>query len=520
MKRKLKVKFNIVLFIILLIALIAICGNSYAKDISITSNTGNITVEKVEAGVKISEYKLATVNYDYEANQPKDPEYTWVDEVQEWIDASSVYNKYSKTSDFAKESSADEIRAFYDAIAAAIKGGDINIVAVDTISLTGKNSYPVTSEKLTGVANFENLEMGTYLTLIENGYRVYTPSVVSLNPKYDSANSKWILNDEKITVKSTEPSVTKTVTDNVKIKDNYSIVDEINYNIVADIPTYLENSLGKKFTLKDKMDKSLSLDNSSIVVKGANGTQNDILTVGTDYTVSYDSENNTFVVNFIYEKIKKYSQVLVSYKAKLTQNSDLVIGENGNKDVVTLEYSNNPYDASSQQIQKSSENTVYTYGIELVKIDKNSGSPLADAEYEIKNSTGTILYFVADPSNEGIYYLSDVSTAGATKKLKTNSEGKFTIKGLDEGKYTLTETKAPNGYVKSQTSTDIEIKYDNIDGILDGLTSGIYSITEKNSAGFSLPVTGGKGTAIFIILGTVFIVVGLFVVRGFSKKEE
>ena len=53
---------------------------------------GTITVSGVEAGVTVSAYRLMDVAYDYTANQPVEPVYTWTNEVANWVRAN--YSSY------------------------------------------------------------------------------------------------------------------------------------------------------------------------------------------------------------------------------------------------------------------------------------------------------------------------------------------------------------------------------------------------------------------------------------------
>ena len=69
---------------------------------------------------------------------------------------------------------------------------------------------------------------------------------------------------------------------------------------------------------------------------------------------------------------------------------------------------------------------VRTYGINIFKYDSVTNGGLAGAEFELKDSTGGVIATVTSGEN-----------------------GYIRIDGLDEGEYTLTETKAPDGYVKS-----------------------------------------------------------------------
>ena len=49
------------------------------------TDTGTITVNNVEDKVTVSAYKLMDVSYDYTADQPVQPVYTWNDNVASWI---------------------------------------------------------------------------------------------------------------------------------------------------------------------------------------------------------------------------------------------------------------------------------------------------------------------------------------------------------------------------------------------------------------------------------------------------
>ena len=92
-------------------------------------------------------------------------------------------------------------------------------------------------------------------------------------------------------------------------------------------------------------------------------------------------------------------------------------------------------------------------------------------------------------------------------------EGTLTFEGLGVGKYTLVETEVPDGYVKISDDPEFEIVPDE-DGILkvqftdtDEVTydddSSTFHVT--NIPGAALPSTGGPGTRLFTILGSILI---------------
>ena len=156
--------------------------------------------------------------------------------------------EYSDSKDFydSIKNNSEEARGFYDKITSKIKSNEIQIKPYMKKSTDGYKTYPVDEEKLNGKLTFENVDMGTYLVMMENGYMVYMPTIVNVIPSYNDETKEWELQDQSVVIKATKVSISKTITDEVKTKDNYSSKDAFTYTIKADIPTYLENSLSKK----------------------------------------------------------------------------------------------------------------------------------------------------------------------------------------------------------------------------------------------------------------------------------
>lgn len=516
MKEKTSFK-TIVIAIVTVLMLMGLNLPAYAS-ITTTTNTKDITVSGIEAGAKVSAYQLTTVNYDYTADQPQAVPYTWNNNVKTWVDAN--YSAYSDPENFYKNvtSNSDEAKVFYSALSAAIKGGTVSLTA-KTQTATGTASYPVTDEKLTGSVTFTGCEMGTYLILIENGYMVYTPSVINLTPEFDNTAKEWKLPDSMaVTVKATKPQITKTVADETKTKDNYSTKDTIPFTIVADIPTYATGSLAKSYKISDSLSNGLTVDKATIKVFGQKGSATPVqLTETTDYTLTATG-NTAFDVDLKYDQIKNYDKVKVTYSAKLTAGASTNVGGAGNSNTATLTYSNNPYDTTSSQTQETS-NKVFTYGAEITKTDKTTGEALKGAEFELAIGAEKV-YFVK--TVDGVYYQANQSDAGVTTKLVVDDNGKLALYGLDEGTYSLSETKAPDGYNKSTEAKTITITDANIDGALDDEegTTGIYKLTFPNAKGFQLPVTGGAGTVAFVAGGIIFVGLGILLLVIASKKKN
>lgn len=480
-----------------------------------TTNKSNINVAGLEAGVNVNLYKIASVNYDYDLDSPQDNAYSWVTEVQNWIDLNRP--NYSNPENFAKEveNMSEEAKEFYDELISCIKDGTINLPATESIITTGEKSYPVTADKLLSSISFENKDMGTYLVLIENGYRVYSASVVNLVPRFDETESTWKLSQEEVVVKSSTPTISQTITNDVKVKDNYSTTQEFNICIVADIPTYLENSISKTYKITGEVDESIELNKTSFRVFGINGNSVEELTM--NWTKS--ASNNTFEIDLDYDSIKGFERIKVEYSAVLKQNNSLKLNEDGNIIKASLVYSNNPYEENSIETMNATDIIVYTYGIEISKIDKSNNQHLSGAEFNIKNSSGNLLYFVKE--SDGVYYLANQSDENSTATLRNASNGMIYIKGLDEGTYTIKEIHAPDGYNISSVEYDLEIVDNDLDGKIDGDNDGIISISIPNTKAFFIPLTGGNGIYMFVICGAICTLAGiiaLFVLKKNKKK--
>ncbi|MDD6064898.1 MAG: SpaA isopeptide-forming pilin-related protein, partial [Clostridiales bacterium] len=104
--------------------------------------------------------------------------------------------------------------------------------------------------------------------------------------------------------------------------------------------------------------------------------------------------------------------------------------------------------------------------------------------------------------------------------LTTNAQGKIKISGLDSDTYYLREIKAPAGY--NALGQDVEVKITGATTKEDGSDSLTYTtvVAEiNNQSGTELPSTGGMGTTVFYILGSV-LVLGAAVVLVTRKRMK
>lgn len=236
-------------------------------------------------------------------------------------------------------------------------------------------------------------------------------------------------------------------------------------------------------------------------------------------------------------------QFVVEYTAQLTEDAKL--GATGNWNGAYLEYSNNPnWDGNgTSDTGKSPVDYVvaFTYQAVVNKIDGVTQNPLAGAEFKLYKRVKT-----ADPTEPSI-----LKDTGITPKYNTgdaDTATSFEFRGLDDGKYVLKETNVPDGYTgaadieftisTSKTQTDggeelSKFTSDN-DAVTAGYvfelatngseyqyvrstTLGAVSVTVENKKGQTLPSTGGIGTTIFYVVGSLMVgVAGVYLI---AKKR-
>ena len=147
---------------------------------------------------------------------------------------------------------------------------------------------------------------------------------------------------------------------------------------------------------------------------------------------------------------------------------------------------------------------------------------LSGAEFELQLTDGTKINVIKD----GDYYRPIDPTADpaetAASAIVSDSKGQIIIRGLDNEKnYQLVETKAPAGYnllTTPATLTLVEDKTETvqIDALADDATQEVKDATTvivpasvakiENNKGTQLPSTGGIGTTIFYVVGSILVV--------------
>lgn len=392
------------------------------------------------------------------------------------------------------------------------------------------------------------------LTFDADGYYLIVDDTANLQ---EGAYSRYILTtvdasaaDTTIVEKASSPTVVKKVKENTDVDDytytdargsqtdkdyndvaDYNIGDAVPFKLYGTMPSTIgdyehyryifHDTLGTQFTAPAVGDVTVKVD-------GKNAAGATVAIAGNEITVTFADikDGNTITAS---------SVVTVEYSAVLNKTAQ--IGLSGQENAVKLEYSNDSYwdGSGTPTTSKTPEDKVivFTYELDVTKQDSVTNKKLKDAEFNLKNAANK--YAKVD---ENGYVTGWVDTVAEASVLKSDENGLFKVIGLDDGTYTLTETKAPTGYnllnapvtlnldattangqnwddfVAAKALTNLTLTVDT--GAAqpaktpgEGASFGQYGVVETtvlNTSGSSLPSTGGIGTTIFYVAGGVLVV--------------
>lgn len=284
--------------------------------------------------------------------------------------------------------------------------------------------------------------------------------------------------------------------------------DTVSFNLKASVVGSAEKKL-QKFAITDTMSAGLTYGSiTSVKLTGSTtGAEDRTLTaaeysVVTPYTAS-NGDAKTFAVKLSDSLIAEeafygYTNVEVEYTATL--NKSAVTGTAGNPNSDGLDYTNVN---GTETYVNGTEVKVYTYAVKVLKLDANDAAKvLSGAEFSIKNSAGTVIA-KATTGNDGYatFMMLDASGNATTDIYK-----------FDTGTYTMTETKAPDGYSLNSTSYNVNISTALADN------EGYVTVTATDTKTF-LPATGGAGTLVFTISGAALIVFAGVMLMIFKRRK-
>lgn len=311
------------------------------------------------------------------------------------------------------------------------------------------------------------------------------------------------LNTTKPNVTITEKNGQPTIEKEVKNGDAWDTINDAKIGDTVEYKVEITVADGAQtYTVYDTMSTGLTFNSGSLKV-----TANDVVT--TDYTLTPTTNGFTLVLPETYvSTLTKGTTIMVTYNATL--NKDAVIDGDGNTNEVKLGYGNHQNTVPSKVTTKS-------YQFDLVKVDGTTNKLLDGAEFELADGE-TKLSFVKDAN--GNYRVATTGEKDATTTI-TVKNGKVNIYGLAGKTYTLTETKAPDGYNKLVTPETINLTDGSkASATIEGETYVDGGVVVKNNAGTVLPSTGGMGTTLFYVIGGGLMVAAVVLLVTKKRMEH
>lgn len=411
----------------------------------------------------------ASAASEYSANLTGKAGYTV--SVYKVADLDTTTGKYTSTisalqTELNKVEGADNKNVLKACDAAAVSS------AVETKTFTdGDPTFNFTTDEA-GVYYFKwtGTPAGVDSTIISN-------SVISLPYYKDGAWVKSYTGTISSKVNDSTPTVVKKI-ENSDIDDNNTtaaIGSDVTFTLTADtVGSRTEKA--KKYVLTDTMSAGLTYKEVKEVK--VDGT----VVAPADYTVTPNGKtveisfNDTYLNNAD-SAFYTADKVYVTYVTTLNKNA--LISADGalkaNTNHVDLHYTNNM--GVDSDITGNTVN-VYTFELNVVKVDGNTKAPLAGATFKLT---------------------SDTDTTGTS--LTTGNDGTVKFTGLKAGTYYVEETVAPSGYNINSKKFTITISTSGVvtgDGVNNSkLTVNDYPLT--------VPQTGGAGTIMFTIGGVALI---------------
>lgn len=323
---------------------------------------------------------------------------------------------------------------------------------------------------------------------LENGY-YYVTTTTGTAVVINSTNPDVAVKD-----KNTVPTVDKKITD-------ASSYDADGKKALAQVGTTVKFSSTIKvgagaqgYVYHDTMTTGLEYNND-VEVK-VNGAVVDPSNYDTTPTAAGDTFTVTFKDAYI-ATLAEGTEIVLNYSAKVTSAA---LSTNPAKNTATVSYGSN----GSVNTTPKSETDVYNAKFTVTKKD-NKDAGLAGAGFVIKNADGK--YYKLE--NNVVTWVDDI--ANATEHTSDASGAVEAFTGLANGTYTLVEKTVPSGYNKA---ADVPFTVAEHDYTATNLEQ---TATVVNNPGTELPSTGGTGTMILTIIGSVLVIgVGVLLV---TKKR-
>ena len=469
-----KLSRKILSLVLALVMVMGLATTAFAEEGGETTTNGSITITNALGGETYNAYQILYLEsydpvketYAYKANSAWED---WLkeDSQKKYVSINAqgyvTWVEGARVADFAK----------------AAKG-----------QLSSKTPAGSAKPTADGSATISDLKLGYYLVDSTVG------ALCELNTTKPSV---------EITDKNERPTIEKKVQEDSDEK--WGDVNDADIGQTVKFKSTVSAKPGaRKYVVHDKMDAALKFDSVTSITAGSKTLTEG---AGKDYTVVTTglTDGCTFHIVFTetyLDSITTDTDIVINYTAKLTKDA---VADTGYVNDTWLDYGDN-------QHTEHDTTTTYTWKMPIYKYHKDGDTKkaLAGAEF--------ILYKGSDESNRDYAQVANGKLTGWTKEkaeattLVSDADGKIAVEGLDADTYYLEETKAPGGYNKLAGPVKVVISHTVTDEGAhmthtlkqDATDVAVERVEIENKSGTELPSTGGIGTTIFYVLGSILVI--------------
>lgn len=496
------------------------------------TTTYKITIEQPLGGHTYEAYQIfAGVLSKNESGQFILSDIVWGNGISD--DAKAAYDKvYGNAAEFAKTLTTEsEARSFADSMQNKLA------TVAGTCSKTANEKGPyvieglqpgyylikdkdqsLSQDKLDAYTLYIMRVVGDAIAYPKSNVPTSEKKVKDINDSTDNAPSSWqdsadwdIGDEVPFQISGT---VSEKFEDFVAIGTPYKVIFHDDQSDGLTAPSYF-----KAYAVAPDDSRYDFKDSEFTVAMGEGENANDFTVTFSDLTKIFAEDGETCV-------IKGGSTIYVEYVSIL--DIDAKIGVEGNPNVMYMQFSNNPYVEDNFGRTPDDKVIVFTYKLVVNKLD-SAKQPLEGAQFTLEKM---------DSSGKNVKEVIKLTVEGNT----------FSAVGIDDGVYRLTETVAPTNYNKLNTPIIFTVRADHnvlsddpkLISFTGNLSSGNATFTFEhvdsnnptaggnvstdviNNAGASLPETGGIGTTLFYVFGSLMFVGAalILVVRRRAEAEE
>ena len=511
-------KFSKILSIALLVAMVLSLGitNAFAASIEITHDaTYDQYVDPAESTARVYvAYKIFDASYDElagENTQADKDDFTYEPE-----DAAVSYSMDPGTAETPNPWVAvmtDDEQTWFDVKLSA--DGSVYVV-------TPKDTYTDSAAALAFAEylqeNMPDDVTGTEVTVdgaaanVDPGYYL----IIAKDAKDSVTRIALVTTDVTMIEKNTYMDTGKETEET-----NYIVGEPIEYTAYVTIPSNAALTIADgdgyqdghgPVILHDKMDAVFAFDASSVAADNAD----------CDFTVVEDPDDDcTFEIVFPITEELLGETITFTFEASLT--SDAV---NPNTGFINKWYGeNNDYQTIPD------EPIVWTFDFGFTKVFDDEDDEELTAVFQIRTDADDEDTAIAFTAYADGYVVADETIDDPVTEIEMTNGELVNFTGLSAGTYYLVELETSAGYnlldapvavvITDESEQDADTGAWTIDHsvTVDGekLDDGVYTFEVENHAGTVLPSTGGIGTTLFYVIGSI-LVLGAGVVLVAKKR--